>query len=108
MHLRAGGGRRAAQRPTSQCICGRAAGGKTTNISVHLRAGGGRHNDPHLNASAGGRRAERKTEEQNPGNANGHATHRSNEKLCKKTKKNLIKSMILGRSQAPFSRLGAS
>ena len=42
MHLRAGGGRRAAQRPTSQCICGRAAGGKAIHISMHLRAGGGR------------------------------------------------------------------
>ena len=35
MHLRAGGGRRAAQRPTSQCICGRAAGGKAIHISMH-------------------------------------------------------------------------
>ena len=35
MHLRAGGGRRVAQRPTSQCICGRAAGGKAIHISMH-------------------------------------------------------------------------
>ena len=42
MHLRAGGGRRAAQRPTSRCICGRAAGSKAIHISMHLRAGGGR------------------------------------------------------------------
>ena len=55
------GGRRAAQRPTSRCICGRAAGGKAIHISMHLRAGGGRHNDPHLYASAGGRRAAKRS-----------------------------------------------
>ena len=53
MHLRAGGGRqsdphlyassggrRAAHRTTSLCICGRAAGGQTTHIPIHVRTGG--------------------------------------------------------------------
>ena len=132
MHLRAGGGRakggrRAAKRQPSLCICGRAAADQATNISMHLRAGGGRQSDKHLYASAGGRRAaqrptsqcicrraaggkknQRKNQGKNQGIPNEPATHRSNEKLCKKTKKNLIKSIILGRFQAPFSRLGAS
>ena len=90
---------------------GRAAGGKATNISMHLRAGGGRHNDPHLNASAGGRRAERKTEGKNQGIANEHATHRSNEKPLKKQRKpNKINDFgaLPGSIFASWGVLGAS